>query len=63
MRRSVFMVASVLLMESREVPMHIAGLNLYTFPEGADERKFMARLGAAYESVSDRLRYFLATPI
>jgi diacylglycerol O-acyltransferase len=53
MRRIDFMDASFLLMESREAPMHIAGLNLHTFPEGADQQKFMARLGDAYESATE----------
>jgi len=53
MRRIDFTDASFLLMESREVPMHIAGLNLHTFPEGADQQKFMARLGDAYESATE----------
>mgnify|MGYP001826149129 FL=1 len=53
MRSIDFIDASFLRMESREVPMHIAGLNLHTFPEGVDQQKFMARLGAAYESATE----------
>lgn len=53
MRSIDFIDASFLRMESREVPMHIAGLNLHTFPEGVDQQKFMARLGDAYESATE----------
>jgi len=31
-----------LLMEKRETPMHVGGINLYTLPSGADEQAFMS---------------------
>lgn len=33
-----------LLAESRETPMHVGGLYLFTLPEGADEQAFLAEL-------------------
>ena len=30
-----------LLAESRQMPMHVGGLSLYTLPDGADERQFL----------------------
>ena len=36
--------ASFIRLESRETPMHVAGLNLFTLPDGVDEQRFMARL-------------------
>lgn len=30
-----------LLSESREMPMHVAGVSLYTLPDGADEQEFL----------------------
>ena len=33
-----------LIGESREQPMHVGGLNLYTLPEGADEQSFLEGL-------------------
>ena len=33
-----------LLAESREAPMHVGGVNLYTVPEGEDEQEFMSGL-------------------
>ena len=27
--------------ESREMPMHVGGVSLYTLPDGADEREFL----------------------
>lgn len=33
-----------LLAESRETPMHVGGVSLYTLPEGADEQTFLAGL-------------------
>jgi len=35
-----------LLAESREMPMHVGGLNLYTLPEGADEGAFLHDLAS-----------------
>ncbi len=37
--------------ESREMPMHVAGVNLYTLPDGADEQEFLKEL-------ADKLRDF-----
>ena len=36
--------AFFLLNESRRVPMHVAGLNLFTYPEGVDEREYIREL-------------------
>ncbi|MFT6289401.1 MAG: WS/DGAT/MGAT family acyltransferase [Alcanivorax sp.] len=33
-----------LVSESREMPMHVAGVNLYTLPDGADEQEFLRNL-------------------
>ena len=33
-----------LLQESREMPMHVGGVNLYTLPDGADEQEFLHSL-------------------
>lgn len=33
-----------LLNESRRVPMHVAGLNLFTYPDGVDEREYIQEL-------------------
>ncbi len=35
-----------LLAESREMPMHVAGVSLYTLPDGADESEFLRGLVA-----------------
>ncbi len=35
-----------LLGESREMPMHVGGVSLYTLPDGADEQEFLATLAA-----------------
>jgi len=42
--------AAFLIAESRRTPMHVAGLNLYTLPDDADEAEFLHNL-------SDILRY------
>ena len=41
MKKLSFMDAAFLLGESRETPMHVAGVSLYTLPDGADEREFL----------------------
>jgi len=53
MRRIDLTDAAFLYVESRETPMHVGGINLFEFPEGADEQKFMQRLSAAYRSTID----------
>lgn len=53
MRRIELTDAAFLYVESRETPMHVGGINLFEFPEGADEQRFMKRLGDAYRSTTD----------
>ena len=53
MRRVSMLDASFLHLESRETPMHVAGLNLFTLPEGADEREFMRELSQVLRSVKE----------
>lgn len=53
MRRVSMLDASFLHLESRETPMHVAGLNLFTLPEGADEREFMHELSQVLRSVQE----------
>ncbi len=52
------MDAGFLYLETREAPMHVAGLNLHEFPEGANQRKFMARIGDAYRSTVELRKPF-----
>ena len=53
MRRIELTDAAFLYVESRETPMHVGGINLFEFPDGADEQKFMKRLGDAYCSTTE----------
>lgn len=53
MRRIDLTDAAFLYVESRETPMHVGGINLFEFPEGADEQKFMQRLADAYSSTTE----------
>ncbi len=46
MKQLSFMDKGFLLAESREVPMHVGGVNLYTLPEGADTSEFLHGLAA-----------------
>lgn len=50
MRKIDLSDASFLYLESRETPMHVASVNLFTFPERANRERFMTRLGGAYQS-------------
>jgi diacylglycerol O-acyltransferase len=45
--------ASFLYFESRETPMHVGDVKLFTFPERADPERFMKRLDAAYRSAGE----------
>jgi len=38
--------------------MHVGGINLFEFPEGADEQKFMQRLSSAYHSTTELRKPF-----
>lgn len=53
MRRIELTDAAFLYVESRETPMHVGGINLFEFPQGADEQKFIRRLADAYMSTSE----------
>lgn len=44
MKQLTAMDKGFLLSESREVPMHVAGVSLYTLPEGADTAEFLRSL-------------------
>lgn len=44
MRRIDLTSAGFLLLEKRETPMHVGGINLFTLPEGADEQEFLTDL-------------------
>lgn len=45
-----------LFAESRESPMHVGGVNLYTLPEGADEQEFLTELANIFRDV-DQLQH------
>ena len=45
MRRLALIDAFFLMNETRQTPMHVGGVNLFTLPEGADEQEFLSHLG------------------
>ena len=45
MRRMPITDAFFLIMESRRMPMHVGGLNLFTLPKDVDDASFLANLG------------------
>ncbi|MFT4998044.1 MAG: diacylglycerol O-acyltransferase [Chitinophagales bacterium] len=49
MRKLTLADASFLIAESRQTPMHVGGLNLYTMPEGVNETEYL-------HDIADRLR-------
>ncbi len=49
-----------LYLESPETPMHVAGVNLFKYPDRVHQRKFMARIREVYHSTTE-LRRPLAT--
>ncbi|MEP5764225.1 MAG: wax ester/triacylglycerol synthase family O-acyltransferase [Halieaceae bacterium] len=44
MKKLSFVDTAFLLSETRETPMHVAGVSLYTLPEGANEQEFLRGL-------------------
>ncbi len=47
-----------LIGESREMPMHVAGVSLFTLPDGADEQEFLASLAANLKDADELLPPF-----
>ena len=45
-------------LETREAPMHVAGLNLLRFPPRVHAQKFMAQLGETYRSTTELRKPF-----
>lgn len=58
MRRIDLNDAGFLYLESRETPMHVGGVNLFTYPARVNQERFMARLGDAYRSAREFRRPF-----
>jgi diacylglycerol O-acyltransferase len=50
--------AFFLLNETRETPMHVGGVNLYTLPDRADEHEFLSSLGALLRQPGEMRRPF-----
>jgi len=55
MKRLDLTEAGFLLLEKRETPMHVGGVNLFTLPEGATETEFLADVVASLRA-STKLR-------
>jgi len=53
MRRLGFLDSAFLMVETRETPTHVGGVNLFTLPDGADEQTFLHRLAEGLRSVQD----------
>ena len=53
MRRIDLTDASFLWFESRETPMHVGDVKLFSFPGKSDPERFMARLDQAYRSATE----------
>ena len=58
MNKLSFVDKGFLLNESREQPMHVAGVSLYTLPEGADEQAFLHELAANLRDAEQMLPPF-----
>ena len=50
--------AGFLHLETREAPMHVAGLNLLKYPKGVHQTRFMAKAGEIYRSTSELRKPF-----
>ncbi len=53
MKRLNFLDTGILLEETREIPMHIGFVSLYTMPEGVDEQTFLSELADTLRDVED----------
>lgn len=50
MKKLSMMNKGFLFQESREMPMHVGSLNLYTLPDNADELEFLTRVTSPVSS-------------
>lgn len=58
MRKMELTDASFLMMESRQTPMHVGGINLFTLPEGAEEQPFLNRLTEVLHNADEMRKPF-----
>jgi diacylglycerol O-acyltransferase len=58
MRRIELTDAGFLLAEKRETPMHVGGINLFTLPDGANEKEFLTEIMAVLRNASDYRKPF-----
>jgi diacylglycerol O-acyltransferase len=58
MRRIDLTSAGFLLLEKRETPMHVGGINLFSFPDGAEPQAFLAELIELLRSTTEFRRPF-----
>ena len=58
MKKLSFLDTAFLLAETRETPMHVGGVSLYTLPEGVDEQVFLHDMAANLRNVDELLPPF-----
>ena len=58
MKKLSFMDTGFLLSESRETPMHVGGVALYTLPEGADAKDFLHTMADNLRNVNEFMSPF-----
>jgi len=63
MRRIDLTSAGFLMLEKRETPMHVGGVNLFTLPEGADERHFLQDLAEMLRATTEFRQPFAEYPV
>lgn len=63
MRRIDLTSAGFLMLEKRETPMHVGGVNLFTLPEGVNERRFLEDLREMLQATKEFRRPFAEYPV
>ena len=58
MRRVDLTSSGFLLLEKRETPMHVGGINLFSYPQGVDREAFLAEILEQLRSTTDFRRPF-----
>ncbi|MBE9540507.1 MAG: wax ester/triacylglycerol synthase family O-acyltransferase [Proteobacteria bacterium] len=58
MRRIDIADAGFLLMEKRQTPTHVGGINLFTLPKGVNEQKYLAELVTVLQSAEEYRKPF-----
>ncbi len=57
MRRIAMADAGFLIMEKRQTPTHVGGINLFTLPKGVNEQRYLSELVGVLKNAEEYLKH------